>query len=189
MSRAASVGRASWRRVSTRAEAMPASWARPTSVSSRSPTMIVSPAGRPRGWPGWPPPCAATACPRSPRRGRRVQASIAASIAAQSGRPPSGVGQNGSGLVATIRAPCADRPEGGQQLGVVEGPVPRDDDDIDRVGRSSRSARSRPRAAAPRRAAPTTSRCEPRARARGGSAAARRLTRRRPRARRGCPAR
>ena len=35
-----------------------------------------------------------------------VQASMAASIAAQSGRPPSGVGQYGSGLVATIRAPA-----------------------------------------------------------------------------------
>ena len=36
-----------------------------------------------------------------------VQASIAASMAAQSGSPPSGVGQNGSGLVATIAAPCS----------------------------------------------------------------------------------
>ena len=34
-----------------------------------------------------------------------VHASTAASIAAQSGSPPSGVGQNGSGLVATITAP------------------------------------------------------------------------------------
>ena len=36
-----------------------------------------------------------------------VHASSAASIAAQSGRPPSGVGQYGSGLVATIAAPCS----------------------------------------------------------------------------------
>ena len=35
-----------------------------------------------------------------------VEASMAASIAAQSGRSPSGVGQNGSGFVATIRAPA-----------------------------------------------------------------------------------
>ena len=34
-----------------------------------------------------------------------VHASSAASIAAQSGSPPSCVGQNGSGLVATIAAP------------------------------------------------------------------------------------
>ena len=34
-----------------------------------------------------------------------VLASIAASMAAQSGSPPSGVGQYGSGLVATMVAP------------------------------------------------------------------------------------
>ena len=34
-----------------------------------------------------------------------VHASTAASIAAQSGSPPSGVGQKGSGFVATIAAP------------------------------------------------------------------------------------
>ena len=42
-----------------------------------------------------------TASARAP-----VDASMAASIAAQSGRPPSGVGQYGSGFVATIRAPA-----------------------------------------------------------------------------------
>lgn len=41
-----------------------------------------------------------TASARAP-----VHASTAASIAAQSGRPPSAVGQYGSGLVATMTAP------------------------------------------------------------------------------------
>ena len=91
---------------STSTPAMPRDWPIRTSVSSRSPTTAARPGGAASRRSSSPAMCSlglpTTASARAP-----VHASIAASMAAQSGSPPSGVGQYGSGLVATSAAPCS----------------------------------------------------------------------------------
>jgi hypothetical protein len=83
---------------------MPALLAMAMSVPSRSPTIAASAAARPSRSS-----TAAAMCllglPTTASAVAPVQAWMAASMAAQSGSPPSGVGQYGSGLVATSRAP------------------------------------------------------------------------------------
>jgi hypothetical protein len=90
--------------VSTRTPAIPALLAITMSVLSRSPTIAESAAARPSRSS-----TAAAMCllglPTTASAMAPVQAWTAASMAAQSGSPPSGVGQYGSGLVATNLAP------------------------------------------------------------------------------------
>jgi hypothetical protein len=74
-----------------------------TSVDSRSPTTTASAAGTPSRRSSSPAMCS-LGLPTTASALTPVHASSAASIAAQSGSPPSWVGQNGSGLVATIAA-------------------------------------------------------------------------------------
>ena len=103
--RASQVGRA-WSRRTARAP-RPS----PDSAHPHVGQQPVADRPRPAGRGGQPPQQFPAMCPlglpttasaRAP-----VQASIAASMAAQSGSPPSGVGQYGSGLVATSAAPCS----------------------------------------------------------------------------------
>src|SRR5579875_1895138 len=91
--------------LSTRTDAMPMTFAMLISVRIRSPTIAASAGGTFSRFKIVAAICSlglpVIASARAP-----VQASTAASIAAQSGMPPSGVGQYGSGLVATSAAPC-----------------------------------------------------------------------------------
>jgi hypothetical protein len=75
-----------------------------TSVEMRSPTIAASPACTSSRRSSSAAMCS-LGLPMMASARASVHASTAASIAAQSGSPPSGVGQNGSGLVATIAAP------------------------------------------------------------------------------------
>ena len=111
---------------STRPLAMPAVRASPTSVSNRSPTMSASSAGTPI-WRRMAAAMCRDGLPTIASARAPVHASSAASIAAQSGRPPSAVGQIRVGVGGHDARAVADGPEGRQQLVVVEAAVPRDD--------------------------------------------------------------
>jgi hypothetical protein len=89
---------------STSTLVMPTERLMATSVEIRSPTTAASPASTPSRRSSSAAMCS-LGLPMMASARASVHASTAASIAAQSGSPPSGVGQNGSGLVATIAAP------------------------------------------------------------------------------------